>query len=422
MLEDKSVPLLCLSPLLTDRFQAVRKEFRKGAHRLVAPAMTVEHLRPLLPAMGITRLANVTGLDSIGIPVAVACRPNSRSVAVSNGKGLDLAAAEASALMEAVEGFHAERISLPLKLCSYDDLTCTHRLADVKLVPRRTNSIYHPNLPLLWVEGHDLVQQEPIWLPYELVHTNYTVPLPQGSGCFVMSSNGLASGNHLLEAISHGICEVVERDATTLWELSRGDYQRRTRLDLSSVDDTACHDALEKYERAGVDVAVYETTSDIGLPAFLCLISGTNMDPLYNACGMGCHPDRGVALLRALTEAAQSRLAVIAGSRDDIFVDDYEQLQRTNASRAFRSNLDHCAMRDFHKVPTWETDTFAEDVVLELNQLRAVGIERVVVVDLTRTDLDIPVVRIVIPGLEYSFSAENYALGLRAQARLGATS
>jgi len=57
--------------------------------------------------MGITRLGNITGLDRIGIPVAVAVRPNSRSVSVSQGKGLELAQAMASALMEACEGFHA---------------------------------------------------------------------------------------------------------------------------------------------------------------------------------------------------------------------------------------------------------------------------------------------------------------------------
>src|SRR5207244_1600068 len=124
---------------------------------------------------------------SIGIPVAVACRPNSRSVAVSNGKGLDLAAAEASALMEAVEGYHAERMTLPLKLGSYVDLISAHRLVDVEVAPGRSNSIYHLDLPLLWVEGYDLIHDEPIWLPYELVHTNYTVPLAHGSGCFVMS-------------------------------------------------------------------------------------------------------------------------------------------------------------------------------------------------------------------------------------------
>ncbi len=84
------------------------KRYRRGTHRVAAPAETLARLRPLAAAMGITRLGNITGLDRIGIPVAVAVRPNSRSVSVAQGKGLDLPQAMASALMEACEGFHAE--------------------------------------------------------------------------------------------------------------------------------------------------------------------------------------------------------------------------------------------------------------------------------------------------------------------------
>ena len=65
-------------------------------------------VRPFAAQMGITRLGNVTGLDRIGIPVVVAVRPNSRSVSVSQGKGIELPQAMTSALMEAVEGVHGE--------------------------------------------------------------------------------------------------------------------------------------------------------------------------------------------------------------------------------------------------------------------------------------------------------------------------
>src|SRR4051812_35005545 len=90
------------------------KGFRAGTHRCVSPAETVARLRPHLAGMGITRVANVTGLDVIGIPVVMVCRPNSRSLSVSQGKGLDLDAARASGLMESVEMFHAERAIGPL--------------------------------------------------------------------------------------------------------------------------------------------------------------------------------------------------------------------------------------------------------------------------------------------------------------------
>ncbi len=69
------------------------KGFRDGTHRAVPPKDTVARVRRFLPVMGITRVANVTGLDTVGIPVVMVCRPNSRSISVSQGKGCDLDAA-----------------------------------------------------------------------------------------------------------------------------------------------------------------------------------------------------------------------------------------------------------------------------------------------------------------------------------------
>src|SRR3954470_5285453 len=152
------------------------KIFRLGTHRAVRPEETVERVRPFMAAMGITRIANITGLDRIGVPVVMVCRPNSRSLAVSQGKGLDLAAAKASGLMESVEDYHAERIALPLKLGSYEELRHSHRLVDVTKLPRTTSSRFHPSLPVLWIEGYDLLQQEPVWVPHDLVHMRYTLP------------------------------------------------------------------------------------------------------------------------------------------------------------------------------------------------------------------------------------------------------
>ena len=90
--------------------------------RIVGAEQTVARLKPLMPVFGITRVANVTGLDTIGIPTVMVLRPNSRALAVSQGKGTSLAAAKASGLMESIESYHAERITLPLKLGSYEDL------------------------------------------------------------------------------------------------------------------------------------------------------------------------------------------------------------------------------------------------------------------------------------------------------------
>ena len=173
--------------------------------------------------MGITRVANVTGLDSVGIPVVMKCRPNSRSVAVSQGKGIDLASARASGLMEAVELYDAETITLPLRLATYEELRYQHNVVEVDYLPRGFESRLDPFFGLPWCEGRDLLDGRNVLVPYELVHTNYAVPLPDGHGCFAASSNGLASGNTRIEAISQGICEVhPNRHATSLWQRRQG--------------------------------------------------------------------------------------------------------------------------------------------------------------------------------------------------------
>src|SRR5574342_31348 len=106
------------------------KAYRAGTHRTVAPTETLARVRPLMPAMGITRIANITGLDCLDIPVVMVCRPNARSIAVSQGKGLTLDAAKASGLMEAVETFHAESITRPLILGTARELDRSHALAN----------------------------------------------------------------------------------------------------------------------------------------------------------------------------------------------------------------------------------------------------------------------------------------------------
>jgi YcaO-like protein with predicted kinase domain len=400
----------------------IAKGYHGGTYRIVAPEETIERVRRYLPIMGITRVANVTGLDCVGIPVALATRPNSRSLAVSQGKGLTLAAAKASAVMESIEAYHAERTDLPLMLGSYEDLRYRHRLADVRALPRVAHSRFHPALPLLWIEGFDLLQQEPAWVPYEMVSVNYTLPRPTGFGCFSATSNGLASGNHLGEAISHGICELIERDATTMWSLLDEDARSATRIDLDTVDDPDCRELLDRYRRAGVDVAVWETTSDLGVPSFVCLIVERDDAPgrsLHDAFGYGCHPARRVALLRALTEAAQVRLTAVAGSRDDLTRIDYDEQEQPGTRRRTRSLIETGPRRrNYRGRPDWDAERLDEDLARELGQLRAAGIRRVVAVDLTRPEFGLPVVRMVIPGLEALGLLPDYSPGRRARARL----
>ena len=396
------------------------KAYRLGTHRTMCPQATLARVDPHLREMGITRIANVTGLDDIGIPVVMVCRPNSRSISVSQGKGVELAAAKASGVMEAVETYHAERITLPLKLASFEELSHDHPLVDVAALPFSAENQYRDHRALLWIEGRNLMNDELLWLPHELVHTDYTLPQPTGSGCFTANTNGLASGNHILEAIAHGIYEVIERDAITLWRLQTKTVGGQP-LDLDSVDDESCRGLLERFEHAGIQVRVWNVTSDVGVACFFCLVMGKREDDTEPEFGSGCHPVREIALLRALTEAAQARTTFIAGSRDDFAAEIYSAAARARRTQACREWMaSRLREQSFEKVPSYESDTLWDDIAWTLDRLRAVGVDQVAVVDLSQDRIRIPVVRVVIPGLEGVYKGEysDYVAGARARAIL----
>jgi YcaO-like protein with predicted kinase domain len=364
--------------------------------------------------MGITRLGNITGLDRIGIPVAIAVRPNSRSVSVSQGKGLDLPQAMASALMEACEGFHAEEIG-PVRRLPYRQLAANDTVVNPAGLCAGSRR-FDEDAAISWIDGYDLLRREPCWVPAEIVHTDYT---GEPDGFFLAGSNGLASGNHPIEAINAALFELVERDAVALWLAAPIRGRAGCALDLASIDDPDCRALFAKYATAGIDVRVWDVTSDIGIAAFLCEIRDPSAgDPrrLRRYHGSGCHADRAVALSRALTEAAQTRLTYIAGIRDDLSPAEYEETPEAQIGAALLDALARdSAPVSLVDVPTFIADDLTEDLHWALGRLRAVGIERAIAIDLTRPDFAIPVMRLVIPGLEWDPHHPNYHPGRRAR-------
>jgi ribosomal protein S12 methylthiotransferase accessory factor len=174
-----------------------------------------------------------------------------------------------------------------------------------------------------------------------------------------------------------------------------------------------------------MDVVVWELTSDTGIPVFQCLILEREDTPtreLYAAMGMGCHPTAGIALLRALTEAAQSRLTLIAGSRDDVFRDEYRENSGAIRFLRHQKNLMKAGVprRDFAGAPGCDFDTFNQDLDWLLGNLTRAGVRRVIAIDLTRPEFGIPVVRVVVPRLESFSQIPGYRPGPRAQAFAGA--
>lgn len=374
--------------------------------------------------MGITRIADVTGLDTIGIPVVMVCRPNARSVSVSQGKGCTLAAAKASGLMESIEGYHAEHISSPLRMASFVELQSAACTIDPATLPRIKNTIYHPNYPITWVESTDLMNGQPTWVPFEMVHTNYTLPRPSGTGCFPASSNGLASGNSIAEAAVHAICEVIERDALSLWHQRGALAFDKTSIDPASVSCQRCVETLEKLDTAAMDVFIWDITSDISVPTYCSVIMDRDSQAQHIGVGSGTHLSRDVALLRALHEAVQVRTTYIAGVRDDITSEEYTREGMQAKMRFFGKLVRQSSFSGkFTQSESIDTDSPAGDLSTLLAKLKKAGISQVSCVDISKPEFNVPVVRIVIPGLEPPHDEESYMPGERAlrarQARVG---
>jgi YcaO-like protein with predicted kinase domain len=381
-----------------------RKGFIAGTHRTRSPADTFDDYKRWMPAMGITRVANITGLDVIGLPVYTAIRPNARSLSTSQGKGIDDASAKTSALMESIEFWHAEHIDdARLRWDTYGRMRRRETTVDLQAVA--TRGTVATDVPLLWIEGFCLLTHEPTWVPFELVSQCDLAVGGVPTTPFGWSSTGLASGNHLLEAVAHALSEVIERHAEVSW--ARG--ERSVRIDPASISASASSGiaaaVLSMLQSAGVYSCIWDMTlSDIAIPAYVCdVIDAPDVGRrrlLGSYNGSGCHLSAEVALSRAITEAVQSRLTYIAGSRDDAFRAQYAATQDETVHRLQWEELqrDH-AMRPFEPV-SLATGTFGEDVERLLRALERGGAKQAIAVDLTREDMGIPVVKVIVPGMQ----------------------
>lgn len=397
------------------------KGYVRGTHRCCPPSETLGKNWPIAAQLGITRLANVTGLDYLGIPVFQCMRPNSKSLSVSQGKGLTADAARVSALMESIENWHAENVIRPLHRASFADMHARGLTFSPDAALPYTRSPSWRTDPLLWVEGYDLIGKRPLWVPLEMVDLDFS-RLEQLPATFRKDGNGLASGNDRLEAISHALCEVIERDALALWELDASDPDgTRGLVDHATITDEDCIALIRTIERAGLKVGVIDITSDIGIPTYV----GTIADEpsmhrrIGDRRGSGTHLDPSVAICRAVTEAAQTRLTYIAGSRDDLDPETYAKMvDEARAEEVFRLLSTVPPPRSFSDRRDLTTGTFEGDVTAIVAALQSVGVDNAIVVDLSREEFGIPVVRVVVPQLQPPQTDDLEELSARARARL----
>jgi YcaO-like protein with predicted kinase domain len=287
-------------------------------------ALTVQRLRPHLHNLGITRLARQTGLDRIGIPCFSAIRPAGLTLSVSQGKGRDDAGAMASALMEAAEFAIAEQPAAPVRRATAGELRQAGEMVyDIgRLLPAGQRASEDP---LHWFRGTTWPGGQPVWLPRDaLTIGEEAADLPAVS----RSTNGLASGNTTEEALFHAICELLERDATSLWSLLDDPARLATEFAAASVADPTIRAFVRQIEGAGLELRLFDQTTDLGVPSVMAVITEHtpgNARMFDIAAGYGCHPNGPRAIGRAITEAAQTRITNIAGGRDDFMPDEYAE-------------------------------------------------------------------------------------------------
>lgn len=369
-----------------------RKGYRRGTHRLVPPEETWSRIRPLLRSYGITRVADVTGLDDVGVPVHQAIRPASATLSVSQGKGVTHELARVSAVMEMIEFAHAERLRPSTVRCAAAELELGgYDVRDLQLAP---GSLVSDSVVLDWLEARTLVSGSVTLVPREYVHLTDTVERRWAVPLFQISTNGLASGNSLEEAVLHGLYELVERDC--LADVDAVERRRRTRVDLATVDDADCLWIMERLGAAGNWFEVVDAMNRFGLPCYVAHIWSPSFPMLTS--GSGCHLDPRVALNRALTEAAQARLTVISGTRDSIPEQVY-LLQNVRTERP--ADPADAPVADFADRPDLSTEAMGTDLAEVASRIAGVTGREPFAVDLSDPGSAFAVAKTVAPGLRF---------------------
>jgi len=376
---------------------------------------TLNSIAPHLDAIGITRVANVTGLDRIGIPVVMVTRPGGLSLSVYQGKGNTLGAAKVSGIMEAIERHHGENPRIKTMWGSRADLAKWRAVVDTDALPAEVGANRSDRMEIPWTPMFDIVQQREVLVPFEVTAFQPVLRHDAWCGQYRSLSTGLAAGNSLTEATVHAICEVAERDAQTFWQYTPVEKKCSRRVRLESVDDRNCVDLIDKLRGAEFDIAIWDTTHVLHVPTFYVCIMDSQFDnhPPAIMAGWGAHPTKEVALSRALTEAVQSRLTLIAGARDDIHRFHYSVPDReTLLQYQFEFRTDETP-RDFSQIAGMHSDDLSKDLFWLRAQLSEAGLTEILVSDLTREEYGIPVVRVVVPGAEDGDDVRGYLPGAR---------
>jgi YcaO-like protein with predicted kinase domain len=314
--------------------------------------------------------------------------------------------------MEALESYVAEVSNVLDATAPLGSPPTCAKSVDWRNLPRQYAQEPSLEQPIGWSSGINLLNGDPMWAPGELVHLNFTLPQPEGNGWLFASSNGLASGNTPDEALVHAICEVIERDSRTRW-FTFLKARIGTRIDPSTISSSYLIDLLDRFEAADVDYMLWDITGPVGVPTFLCSIQERDGPEQLSAkidSGSGCHPNREIALSRAITEAAQMRLTYLTGARDD---QSHACYAPAFASR--RGGQPHRMIggKSFADIPSAVSNTASEDLDILLHALIRYGVEAVFAYHFDANQVlglgpdSISVTRVIVPNLVGPKEAHN---------------
>ena len=429
------------------QLQSRKKWTVNGTSRIKPAHETLSNVMPISKKIGVTRLADITDMDVLRIPNYSAVVPGTEDyIWVYSGKGPTKRHAMASAIMESIERYS----SLPsgwlgkFVRSSYSELSKTHKVLHPDEIVEPMRFVYHTDMMMDWLPGYDLVSGEEIMVPASIALFRYTSSPPAINPFSYFHTNGLASGNVMEEAVCHALCEVIERDAMSLADLRASaipfhilrtivhslnaaafsvspiltdkfvdDPSIFPDVDISEIDFEPVKTLVEKFRQAGISLMVKDITSDIGIPTFnASSVEWISHDYGYLAEGHGTHPDARIAILRAITEVSQTRAANIQGARDDLRKIKYND-ENTDDRRAWQFMHSTKKIR-FSEVPTFFKEDILDDINFILYRLKNVGLNQVIIVDLTNPDIGIPVVRAIVPGLE-TFKITKSVMGMRAR-------
>ena len=375
------------------------KVYMLETHRSKTPDSTLKFVENMKDTLEMLNFQNATKLDRIGIPVFLCNRirpDNSRTS--HTGKGVSAIQAQVSLTMESIERFSSEYrddyAPLLIKGC-YADLKKHHTVLNPESLILSMMNDYRHDREIYWMWGTDLLRQEDILVPACTVYHPFHL-----DDVFMINThtNGIATGNTMEEAVVHGLAEVIERDA---WSIVQ--YNRHYRDALFVEDGADSHfiiDIIDSYEKAEVEIVAKDITSDIGVPVIAAFSRDMVHETMVPIDGFGAHLDPKVAMVRALLEIATTRA---------LFIDKYGIEGMQESMCAYYREEDETDPRfyasdrkNLSDIAVEYTDDIYDDIQILMMKLEARGLDRVIAVDLTRPDLGIPTVRMVVPGAEAS--------------------